>query len=163
LNTSRVVQAINRQINAEIYSGYLYLAMAAYFESASLPGFAGWMKLQAQEELQHAMRLFDHLADVGAPMAFDAIAKPDTEFTSPVHVFEKTLAHEQEVTRNIHDLYALAVAESDYPAQVMLQWFVAEQVEEEKTAAEILDTLRRIGDKSHALVALDRELGRRGA
>jgi len=163
LNKTRVTQAINEQINAELYSAYLYLSMAAYFEAQTLPGFAQWMKEQASEEVTHAMKFFAYLAETGARPQLEAIDRPPAQYSSPIDVFEQTLQHEEEVTRSIHALYTLAIEEKDYPAQVMLQWFISEQVEEEATATEILEALRRIGDKGHALIALDRELGRRGA
>ncbi len=156
-------KALNEQINAELYSAYMYLGMATYLDAESFPGFAHWMKSQAREEAEHALRLMDHIADRGGRVELAAIAQPPGEYASPQDVFEKTLAHEQEVTRRIHNLYALAVEQKDYPAQVMLQWFIDEQVEEEKTAGEILDTLKRIGDRGHILVSLDRQLASRQA
>ena len=155
--------AMNEQIKNELYSAYLYLSMSAYCETANLPGFAHWMRLQAQEEETHAMKFFDFIHERGGRVVLQAIDQPPAEFQSPLKVFKQTLEHEQKVTGLINDLYALAVQEKDYASQVFLQWFVTEQVEEEDSATQILETLKMIGDKSHALLMLDRELGGRGA
>jgi ferritin len=161
--SQKLQDAINEQIKNELYSAYLYLSMAAYSEDASLPGFANWMRLQAQEEVSHAIKFFDFINERGGRVVLHAIDQPPAEFKSPIDLFERTLEHERKVTGMIHQLYELALKENDYPTQVMLHWFIEEQVEEEDSASQILDTLERIGDKGHALVALDRELGRRAA
>jgi ferritin len=161
--SQKLQDAINEQIKNELYSAYLYLSMSAYSEDASLPGFANWMRLQAQEEVSHAMKFFDFINERGGRVVLHAIDQPPAEFESPIDLFERTLEHERKVTGMIHQLYELALKENDYPTQVMLHWFIEEQVEEEDSASQILDTLERIGDKGHALVALDRELGRRAA
>lgn len=158
----KIEQAINDQINAELYSAYLYLAMAAYSEAANLSGFGHWMKLQAQEETEHAMKFYHYVNERGGRVTLAAIDQPETEFTSPTELFEKTLEHEQYVTSRINDLYALAVEEKDYATQVMLQWFIDEQVEEEANATQILETLKMAGEKGHALVMMDRALAQRG-
>jgi len=160
---AHVQNAMNEQIKNELYSAYLYLSMSAYCEEASLPGFAHWMRSQAQEEVQHAMKFFKYIAERGGRVVLQAIDQPPGEFESPTAIFAETLAHEEKVTAMIHDLYALSVEQKDYASQVFLQWFVEEQVEEEANATEILETLKRIGDKGHALVMLDRQLGARGA
>ena len=161
---SKVLEdAINEQINKELYSAYLYLSMAAYCEAASVPGFAHWMRMQAQEEVLHAVKFFDHVNDRGGRVVLQAIDQPPTEWTSPLNVFQHVLEHEQLVTGLINQLYALAIKENDYASQMELQWFVTEQVEEEASASQILETLKMIGDKGHALLMLDRELGGRGA
>lgn len=159
----RMQDAINEQIRDELYSAYLYLSMAAYFESASLSGFASWMRAQSEEEVSHAMRLFDFVNERGGRVQLHAIDQPPVAFESPRAVFEMTYEHEQKVTGLIHGLYKLAQEEDDYAAQVMLHWFIEEQVEEEDSVSQILDALGRIGDTDHALIALDRELGQRGA
>ncbi len=160
---SKMMQdAINEQIKDELYSAYLYLSMAAYFEVESLPGFATWMRAQSQEEVEHAMKFFDFVNERGGRVELQAIEQPTVTFESPLAVFQATYEHEQKVTALIHDLYELALDESDYPAQVMLHWFIDEQVEEEDSVSEILDTLERIGDKDQGLMMLDRELGQRG-
>jgi ferritin len=161
--TEAMQNAINQQIKDELYSAYLYLSMAAYFEANSLPGFASWMRFQSQEEVDHAMKFFDFVNERGGRVKLQAIEQPTFEFESPLAVFQATYEHEQKVTGLIHNLYALAMEENDYAAQVMLHWFIDEQVEEEATASQILDTLERIGDKDQGLIMLDRELGRRGA
>ena len=159
----KLQDAMNEQIKNELYSAYLYLSMSAYCEAANLPGFAHWMRMQAQEEVEHAMKFYQFIYERGGRVVLQAIDQPTIEFQSPLNVFEQTLAHEQKVTAMIHDLYALAVQEKDYASQAFLQWFVTEQVEEEDSASQILETLKMIGDKGHALLMLDRELGSRGA
>lgn len=161
--SQKLQDAINEQIKNELYSAYLYLSMAAYSEDASLPGFANWMRLQAQEEVSHAMKFFDFVNERGGRVVLYGIDQPPAEFESPTDLFERTLEHERKVTGMIHHLYELALKENDYPTQVMLHWFIEEQVEEEDNASQILGTLERIGDKGHALVMLDRELSRRAA
>jgi ferritin len=157
-----LVNAVNEQIKNEIDSAYLYLAMSAYCESVNLPGTAQWLRTQWQEELGHAMRLAGMLYDRGGRVLFQAIEKPPAEFKSAKDIFQKVLSHEQKVTSLIHQLYATALKESDYAAQVELQWFIKEQVEEEKTAGEILNQLQLIGDNGSLLLMLDRQLGARG-
>ncbi|MBC8264607.1 MAG: ferritin [Anaerolineales bacterium] len=163
MSNKTVQDAMNEQIKNELYSAYIYLSMSAYFEDTNLPGFAHWMRLQAQEEEEHAMKFFHFINERGGRVVLQAIDQPPIEFESPLDVFERTLEHEQKVTGMIHQLYALAVQEQDYASQVFLQWFVTEQVEEEASATQIVETLKLIGDKRHALLMLDRELGSRGA
>lgn len=153
--------AFNQQIQAELYSAYIYLSMSAHFESANLPGAAQWMRLQNEEEVGHAMRFFDFIHDRGGRVTLQAIEQPPTKFESALQVFEAALKHEQKVTGMINNLYALAVKENDYASQVMLQWFVDEQVEEEKSATEIVEKLKMIGDQKGLLLMLDHELGER--
>lgn len=154
--------AINEQINKELYSAYLYLSMAAYCEDANLPGTAHWMRVQANEEMEHAMKFFGYVNERGGRVVLKAIDQPQVEFRGLLDVFERTLEHEQYVTSLIHDLYTLALEEKDYASQSFLQWFIDEQVEEEANATGIVETLKMIGDKGHALVMLDRQLGSRG-
>jgi ferritin len=161
--SKKLQDAMNEQIKNELYSAYLYLSMSAYCEAANLPGFAHWMRMQAQEEEAHAMKFYDFIYERGGRVVLQAIDQPPFEFPSPLAVFEQTLEHEQKVTGMINDLYALAVEEKDYASQIFLQWFVTEQVEEEASATQILETLKMIGDKGHALIMLDRQLGSRGA
>ncbi len=161
---SKTVQdAMNEQIKNELYSAYLYLSMSAYCESINLPGFAHWMRVQFEEEVGHAMKFFEFIYDRGGRVVLQAIDQPPVEFESPFHVFAQTLEHEQKVTAMIHDLYALAAQEKDHASQVFLQWFVTEQVEEEASATQIVETLKMIGEQGHALIMLDRELGKREA
>jgi ferritin len=160
---SKAVQdAINEQIKNELYSAYLYLSMSAHFESANLTGFAHWMRLQGQEEVEHAMKFLDFVNERGGRVVLHAIDQPPVEFGLPLAVFEQTLEHERKVTALINRLYELALKENDYPTQVMLHWFIDEQVEEEANASRIVETLKMIGDKAHALLMLDKELGERG-
>jgi ferritin len=154
---------MNDQIKMELESAYIYLSMAAYFDAINLPGFARWMKVQFQEEQGHALKFYDFIYDRGGRVILQAIAQPPVEFKSPRDVFEQTLAHEQKVTAAINNLYKLAAAEGDYASQTFLDWFVTEQVEEEKNAADILGVLDRVGDSGQALIMLDRELGQRQA
>ena len=157
----KLLKEMNDQINKEIFSGYLYLSMAAHFEEANLPGFAHWMKLQAGEELEHGMKFFDFLTEVGEHVELEAIEKPDTKFGTPVEIFEQTLEHEKFVTGRIHDLFKIAVEVADYRSQVFLQWFVNEQIEEEATATMILEQLKMLGESGSGLLMLDKALGER--
>jgi ferritin len=155
--------AINEQIKNELYSAYLYLSMSAYAEADNLPGFAHWMRAQTQEEVEHAMKFYHFVNERGGRVVLQAIDQPPVEFESPVALFEMTLEHERKVTGMIYDLYELALKEKDYPAQVMLHWFIEEQVEEESTATQILETLRMGGEDGQALIMMDRALAKRGS
>ena len=159
--SQRMQDALNKQIEHEFYSSFVYLAMSAHFERGNLPGFARWMRLQAGEEYTHAMKIFDHILDRGGAVALPAIATPPSKFETPLSVFDQALHHERAVTKSIHDLYELAVTERDYPARVFLDWFVNEQVEEEKSAELVVEQLKMIGEDRPALLMLDRELGTR--
>ena len=159
--SARMQEELNKQINAEIWSAYLYLSMNAYFSSKSLNGFAGWMKVQAMEEMTHAMKLYDYVNERSGRIKLTAIDGPPTEWASPAATFDETLKHEQKVTGMINNLVNLAISESDHATNNMLQWFVKEQVEEEANASEILDQLKLIKDDPNALLMLDRELGTR--
>jgi ferritin len=154
--------AINEQINKEMYSSYLYLSMAAYFESTGLPGAAKWMRVQSEEETEHAMKFFEHLIDRGGKVELKPIAAPEIEWAGPMAAFEAVLQHEQFVTKSINDLYEVALKEKDYPAQVLLQWYINEQVEEEKNAAAVIDNMNRIEAHETAVLQLDHQLGKRG-
>jgi ferritin len=158
-----IQDAMNEQIKNELYSAYQYLSMAAYCDSVNLPGFASWMRAQAREEADHAMKFYDFILDRNGRVVLRGIEGPVVEFGSPLGVFEWALGHEQKVTAMINDLYGLAVRENDYASQAFLQWFVTEQVEEEKNAGNVVETLKMVGDKSEALFLLDRELGQRGS
>jgi ferritin len=160
--TKAVQDALNDQINKELYSSYLYLAMAAYCEANNLPGSAVWTKVQAQEEHEHAMKLFAHVNERGGQVVLEAIAKPPANFTGPLDVFEKVWEHEKLVTASIHKLYALAGKENDYATQIMLQWFITEQVEEEKSASEVVAMWKMMGEHKGSELMLDRQLGKRG-
>jgi ferritin len=156
-----IEEAMNEQIKKELFSAYQYLSMAAYCESENLPGFAQWMRAQSREETEHAMKFYDFILERNGRVALRALDSPLVEFGSPLDVFEQALEHERRVTAMINDLYALAVSENDYASQTFLQWFVTEQVEEEKNAGDVVETLKMVGDKSEALFLLDRELGQR--
>ena len=160
--TKTMQDAINEQIKNELYSAYLYLAMSAHFEAANLPGFAHWMRVQASEEEEHAMKFYAYLYDRGGRVQLKAIDQPPFEWPSTLDAFQQVLEHEQKVTSLIHNLYALAVKENDYATQVMLQWFIDEQVEEEKNASTIVEQVKMIEAKGSAILYLDHELGERG-
>jgi len=159
--SDKLQDALNGQLNAEYYSSYLYLSMAAHFDSINLPGFAHWMKVQAKEELGHAMKFYEHVTDRRGRVTLSAIAAPATQWKSPLAAFEAAFRHEQKVTGLIADLVKLAAAEKDNATGIFLQWFVTEQVEEEKSADEVVQKLKRIGDSPQGLLLLDRELGQR--
>jgi len=161
--SKKVRGTMNLQIKYELESAYIYLSMASYLDSITLPGMAHWMKLQAQEEVAHAMKFYTFINDRGGRVELQSIDQPPVEFESPLDIFERALAHEQKITGNINDLYALAIEEKDYPSQLLLQWFIDEQVEEERNAGDIVEILKRIGDEGHALLMLDKELGQRQA
>jgi ferritin len=154
--------ALNEQINAELWSAYLYLSMATHFESVNLPGMAKWMRVQTNEEYAHAMKFMDHIHDRAGRALLKPIAAVPTEWKSPLEAFEATLKHEQEVTSRIHKLMDQAVAAKDHATANMLQWFVSEQVEEEANAVEIVNKLKLLADSKGALYWLDHELGKRG-
>ena len=157
----KICKALNEQITLELSSAYIYLAMGAALEDQNLPGFARWMKAQYHEEVAHGMRLFDYVADRGGRVELGAIEKPPVDFGSPEKVFTTILEHERKVTASIHKLYELAVAEKDYATQTQLHWFINEQVEEEKTAEEILQQLKALGERTHMLLVMDHKLGAR--
>lgn len=157
----RIQDAITGQIASEFEAAYLYLSMSAHFDAASLRGFASWMRNQAQEEVAHAMKLFDFLSDRGIRPILQTIPAPPTDLGSHLEVVQRALAHEKGVSGKIHALYQLAGEEKDFATQAALQWFLLEQVEEEKTAGEIVDRVRMAGDYPGAMLLLDRELGAR--
>ena len=156
-----VSNAMNEQIKNELYSAYQYLAMSAHFESVNLPGFAQWMRVQSKEEIEHALKFYDFIQARQSRVLLQAIDQPVNEFGSPLKVFEQALAQEQEATSQINELYELAVSEGDYASLTFLQWFVTEQVEEEKNVGDVVETLKMVGEQSEALFLLDRELSKR--
>lgn len=161
--SKKLEKALNEQITHELESAYVYLAMCAYLEAQNLSGMAHWMRLQAQEEVEHALKIFGFINDRGGRIELGAIGKPPVEFKSPLEVFQKALAHERKITGLINQLYDLADDEDDYPTEVMLQWFIDEQVEEEKSAQEVIDHLKLIGESGAGIFLLDRQLGERKA
>lgn len=152
---------LNQQINAEIYSAYLYLSMCAWFESKNLSGFATWMKAQFQEEMFHADKMFNYLNERGGSVILETIDKPKAEWDSPIDVFEDVAQHEAHVTGLINELVNSAIEEKDHALNNFLQWFVAEQVEEEASVGGVLEKLKMIGDHSAGLFTMDMELGKR--
>jgi ferritin len=161
--TKPVYEAMNNQITHEMASAYLYLSMSAYFESMNLPGFAKWMLVQFHEEQEHALKFFEYIHDRGAKVSLQPIPQVEVEFSSPLEVFKKTLAHEQHVTSLILGIHKVAVAEGDVASQIFMQWFISEQVEEEKNASTILDLLEKVGNSVGALYQVDHQVGKRGA
>ncbi len=157
----KMEQSLNNQVNAELYSSYLYLSMSAYFSEINLNGCAHWMRLQAQEELSHAMKLYDYINERGGRPVLDAIEAPPGAWNSPVDVFENVLSHEQKVTALINDLVDLAIEQKDHATNNFLQWFVSEQVEEEASANEVLQKVKMTGNQGSGLFMLDQELGKR--
>ncbi|HOU12677.1 MAG TPA: ferritin [Anaerolineae bacterium] len=153
--------AINKQIQAESYSAYLYLAMAAYCDSVSMPGYAHWLREQCEEELEHAMKFYHYVVERGGRVVLEAIQQPPVEFGSLLGLAEEVYAHEQKVTSLIHALYDVAVAEKDYASQVFLQWYIKEQVEEEDHARTIVEQFKMAGGHPNILFMLDRQLGAR--
>lgn len=157
----KVEQSINDQINAELYSAYLYLSMSAWFETENLPGFASWMRVQFQEEQAHAMKFFDYVNERGGKVVLDAIEAPKTEWSSVVDVFEQTLDHERMVTERINNLMDIALEERDYTTESFLRWYIDEQVEEEASAESILSQVERLEGNGNGMMMIDRELGSR--
>jgi ferritin len=153
--------ALNRQVNRELYSAYLYLAMSAYFETTGMKGFAKWMRIQAKEEQTHAMKIYDYVIARGGKAALDAIEAPKAKWASAGKVFEEVYSHEQKVTGMINNLVDLAIKEKDHATFEMLQWFVKEQVEEEEHASEIVSQIAILGDVVGHLFWLDHQLGKR--
>lgn len=158
---ARLEEAINKQINAEFYSAYLYLSMSAYFEEINLPGFANWMRIQFEEEQFHALMFLDYLAERGGRVKLEAIEQPKQEWQNPIDVFEDTLTHERHVTQLINDIAEVAEQEKDRATRNKLIWFIDEQVEEESAAENILNQLKLIGGEGHGMLMLDREFAAR--
>jgi ferritin len=150
--------AMNRQMMMEMESSYTYLAMSARCENLSLPGFSAWFRAQSSEEWVHAMKFYDWILDHDNTATLDALPAPKTDFDSPLQAFEAALEQEQAVTKSINEIYHLSGEEKDFGSQSFLNWFVTEQVEEEKAVRDILDWLRRIGDSGYGLFLMDREL-----
>lgn len=156
--SKKVEKELNKQINAELYSAYLYLAMSAWFQEKNLKGFANWMYVQYQEETNHAQLFYNFILERGGKVEFNSIAAPKTSWKSVIDVFSETLKHEQHVTSLIHGLMNVAISEKDHASASFLQWFVNEQVEEEANATDILEQLKMIEGKGAGLFMLDREL-----
>ncbi|MDH7603551.1 MAG: ferritin [Melioribacter sp.] len=159
--SNKMEKALNEQLNAELFSSYLYLSIAAHFEANNWRGFANWMKKQSEEEYEHAMKFFEFINEVGKKVTLDKIEKPKLEWNSPLEAFEEALKHEEYITKRINDLVNLAIEEKDHATNNFLQWFVKEQVEEVSTVQKIVETLKLIGDSTGNLFMLDYELGKR--
>ena len=157
----KMQEALNKQLNAEVYSAYLYLSMSAYFHSVNLGGFANWMRVQWQEELAHGLKFYDYVNERGGRVMLDAVEAPPSEWDSPLAAFEHVYQHEQKVTGMINKLVDLAVEARDHATNNFLQWFVSEQVEEEASADEVLQKLKLVGDDASGLFMIDRELAQR--
>jgi ferritin len=155
-------KALNEQINAEIFSSYLYLSMAAWFESETWNGFAAWMKTQSGEEYGHGMKFYKYIHDVNGKVTLEAIEKPQASWKTPLEAFEDALKHELYITDRINKLVTQAIQENDYATQLFLNWFVTEQVEEVSTVTQILHKFKHLSDNKTSLFLLDRELGMRG-
>ncbi len=161
--TQTLQNAFNEQIKHEFYSAYFYLGMSAYCKSNNLFGAAKWLKVQAEEEQEHALKFFKYIEERGGKVELQAIAQPPATYASLLDLFEQVLAHEQKVTALINRLYELAVKEADYPSQFMLQWFINEQVEEEGNATTIVEMLKQVGSQPQGLFMIDSKLGARAA
>ncbi len=159
--SNKMEKELNEQINAEMYSSYLYLSMASDLNNKALDGFSSWMKTQAQEELYHAMKLYDFVLERGGSITLDTIEAPQTEWKSPLEIFQAAYNHELLVTSLINDLVDLAIKEKDHATNNFLQWYVKEQVEEEASADEIVQKLKLIGSQGNAIFMLDKEMGAR--
>lgn len=159
--SKRIEEAMNAQINAEMWSAYLYLSMAAYCHAIGREGTANWYEVQFKEEQDHAKILYNYVVARGGRVTLSAIDAVPTEWDSLLHVFEETLKHEQKVTSLINNLFALTLEENDFATQSMLKWFIDEQVEEEENAQNIIDNLKMIGDNGYGQYMLDKELAAR--
>jgi len=159
--SEKMVEALNKQINREIYSAYLYLSMSAYSTFKGLKGFANWFMVQYQEEMTHTMKIYDYVNDQGGKVKLMTVAEPPTEFGSPLEMFEKTLEHEKFVTKCINDLVDLAIERKDHATRIFLQWFVTEQIEEEANDNEIITKLKLVGKEGNGLFMIDKELASR--
>ncbi|MEC9491236.1 ferritin [Flexistipes sp.] len=159
--SKKMEQALNKQLNNEFFSAYLYLAMSAWSENRGLKGFANWFYVQYQEENFHAMKFYTYLLDQGAEVDLLKIDKPETKFSSSLEVFEKTLEHEQFITKSIYELVDLALSEKDHATNAFLQWFITEQVEEEASVNEIIDNLKLVDGQGNGIFMIDKELGTR--
>lgn len=156
--SKKMVEAINSQINKEMYSAYLYMAMSASSTAMGFKGAANWFMVQYHEEMLHAMKFYEYVTDQGGDLKLAAIAEPESKYASLLDMFEKTYAHELLVTASINNLMELAIAEKDHASQALLAWYVTEQVEEEKNDTEIIQTLKMIGSNTSALFLYDKEL-----
>lgn len=160
--SKKIYDVLNDQVNHELESEYVYLQLAAWSKANNLEGFYVWMTHQAGEEREHAMKIHDFLIDNDHEVILTGIEKPKLSIKSPIDVFKASLKHEQKISKNIHDCYAVAIAEKCYKSQVMLHWFIEEQVEEEATAKSILDKLEALKESPSSIYWIDKELKKRG-
>jgi len=159
--SEKIVKALNDQINAEMYSHYIYLAMAAYFHDENLPGFGAWMEKQAAEEMSHAMKIYKHVIERGGRVTLQKIDAPPAKWNSPHAAFENAYKHECEISSKINNIVDMAIAEKDHATNVFLHWFVDEQVEEEANALEIVNHMKMLGESKNGLIMLDHHLAKR--
>lgn len=159
--SKKMCKALNNQINAELFSSYLYLSMSSWFSERSLSGFASWMRVQAQEELSHGMKIYDYILERGGKVKLGVIDQPESVWKSAVEVVEEVAAHEAKVTGLVNDLVDVALGEKDHAANIFLQWFVSEQVEEEASVGEVFERMKMIDGDSAGMFAMDMELGKR--
>jgi len=159
--SDKMCKALNNQVNAELFSSYLYLSMSSWFSERSLSGFASWMRVQAQEELTHGMKIYDYILERGGNVQLGAIEQPESVWKAPVEVVEEVANHEAKVTGLINDLVDVALDERDHAANIFLQWFVSEQVEEEASVGEVFERMKMIDGDSAGMFAMDMELGKR--
>lgn len=156
-------KALNKQLNEELFSSYLYLAMSAWFESENLSGFGKWMRIQSQEEYTHAMKIFDYILQLDGKIKLEKIEHPKLEWKSPLDVFQDTYNHEVKISASIHEIVDGAYTDKDFATVNFLGWFITEQVEEESTAMRILEKVKLVGDNRNGLFLLDREMGFRAS
>ncbi len=159
--SKKIEESLNKQMNVKFYKNYLYLSMAAYFESKNFLGFSKWLRVQAEEEYGHAMKIFNHILERGGKVVLTEIKAPETNWESPLKAFGKVFEHEKNVTSMINNIMSCAEEEKDYATRSMINWFIDEQVEEEANASGIYETLKMIGDNVNGLFALDHRLGKR--
>jgi len=159
--SKKMEEALNEQINKEMYSAYLYMSMSAHSTNAGLPGFANWFMVQYKEEMEHAMKIYDYVNNQGGRVKFKTIEEPLSTFKDAMDMFQKTLKHEQFITKSINELVDLAFKERDHATQIFLQWFVTEQIEEEGNDNDIIAKLKLAGDEGNGLFMIDKELGAR--
>jgi len=159
--SNKMCKALNDQVNAELFSSYLYLSMSSWFSERSLSGFASWMRVQAQEELSHGMKIYDYILERGGSVQLAAIEQPESVWKTAAEVVEEVVKHEAKVTGLINDLVDIALGKKDHATNIFLQWFVAEQVEEEASAGEVFERMKMIDGDSAGMFAMDMELGKR--
>jgi len=159
--SKKMEEALNEQINKEMYSAYLYMSMSAHSTNAGLPGFANWFMVQYKEEMEHAIKIYDYVNNQGGRVKLKTIDEPLSTFKDAMDMFQKTLEHEQFITKSINELVDLAFKERDHATQIFLQWFVTEQIEEEGNDNDIIAKLKLAGDKGNGLFMIDKELGAR--